>query len=165
MNDQATNYSARIITQVIKAWTAQNKQVTDFFNQYADDVYQHEIAPGKNRAVYLLGHLIAVNDGMHTLFALGDRLFPELEIPFIKSPDKTVNDLPSVAELKQKWEALNTSLTGHFSKMTEADWMGRHTAVSEADFALEPLRNKLNVLIGRTNHQSYHMGQLKLIKA
>jgi hypothetical protein len=41
--------------------------------------------------------------------------------------------------------------------------MDRHTAVSEADFALNPSRNKLSILISRTNHQSYHLGQLNLL--
>jgi len=47
--------------------------------------------------------------------------------------------------------------------MSVADWMGRHMSVSEEDFAKEPQRNKFNVLIGRTNHQSYHLGQLNLL--
>jgi hypothetical protein len=36
--------------------------------------------------------------------------------------------------------------------------------ISEQDFAKEPMRNKLNVLINRTNHLAYHYGQLRLIK-
>jgi len=47
--------------------------------------------------------------------------------------------------------------------MSVADWLGRHTAVSAEDFANEPLRNKLNVLMGRTIHESYHLGQLNLV--
>ena len=34
--------------------------------------------------------------------------------------------------------------------------------VSDEDFAREPHRNKLNVLISQTNHLSYHPGQLSL---
>jgi len=47
--------------------------------------------------------------------------------------------------------------------MTSEDWLSRHTSVSEEDFAADPLRNKLNVLIGRTNHESYHLGQANLL--
>jgi hypothetical protein len=32
--------------------------------------------------------------------------------------------------------------------------------VSEADFLLEPHRNKLNVLLSRASHENYHRGQL-----
>lgn len=163
--NQQTDYTEQIIQQAKNAWAAQNKTVSKFLNKYDDAVYENEIAPGRNRAVYLLGHLVAVNDGMITLLGLGDRLFPHLDEMFIKAPDKTVNDIPSVATLKQNWEALNEALTHRFSQMTTQDWMGRHTSVSEEDFVNEPLRNKLNVLISRTNHQSYHMGQLNLLQA
>jgi len=36
-------------------------------------------------------------------------------------------------------------------------------AVSDEDFSKEPHRNKLNVIINRTNHMSYHLGQLILL--
>ena len=153
----------QIIKQVINAWTAQNKNVADFFSKYPDDAYLKEVAPGRNRPVYLLGHLIASNDGMLPLFGMGEKLFPQYEAIFSKSPDKTVADIPSVATLKEDWEKLNATLTDHFSKMTAAEWLSKHTAVSEEDFAKDPLRNKLNVLIGRTNHQSYHRGQVNLL--
>jgi hypothetical protein len=45
-----------------------------------------------------------------------------------------------------------------------AEWFNRHTVVSEADFEKEPHRNKLNLLINRTNHLSYHLGQLIYLK-
>jgi len=153
----------QIIQQIINAWLAQNKAITDFFIKYSDEAYLKEVAPGRNRPVYLLGHLIASNDGMLPLFGLGEKLFPQYEAIFIKSPDKTVADIPAIATLKNDWEKLSNTLNDHFSKMTTADWLSKHTAVSDEDFAKEPLRNKLNVLIGRTNHQSYHRGQINLL--
>jgi hypothetical protein len=36
--------------------------------------------------------------------------------------------------------------------------------VSPEDFAKEPHRNRLNVLISRTNHMANHIGQLLLLK-
>jgi len=38
------------------------------------------------------------------------------------------------------------------------DWLARHTAVSEEDFAKDPSRNRFAVLLSRTNHLSYHLG-------
>ncbi len=153
----------QIIKQVIKSWESQNKFVTTFFNKYADDVYLNEVSPGRNRAIYLLGHLISSNDGMIPMFGLGDRLFPHLELPFSISADKAVADIHSIAELKKNWETLNTTLSSYFNNMEPTEWMEKHTKVSEEDFAVDPLRNKLNVLIGRTNHQSYHAGQLAFL--
>jgi hypothetical protein len=162
-SDNATALTEQIIKQVINAWASQNKNVTTFFTKYDDSVYMHEVAPGRNRAIYLFGHLIATNDGLLPILGLGEKLYPELYEIFSHSPDKAVPVIPSLPELKQKWETINTLLTGYFSKMTINDWLGRHMSVSEEDFAKEPLRNKLNVLIGRTNHESYHIGQLNLL--
>ena len=163
-NDTAQAAARQIITQVINSWTAQNKAVTHFINKYSDDsAYAKEVAPGRNRAIYLLGHLIAVNDGMLPIFGLGEKLFPELEALFIKAPDKTVEELPSLAELRLQWEQLNAKLTEHFSTMATHEWMERHTLVSPEDFEQNPSRNKLNVLLGRTIHQSYHLGQMNLL--
>jgi uncharacterized damage-inducible protein DinB len=153
-----------IVQQVITAWEGQNKAVSKFINKYDEPAYLKEVAPGRNRAIYLLGHLVSTSDSLLVFFGLGDRLFPELEEIFSRNPDKTFAEIPSFAELKEKWEALNLTLTQHFSQMKTQEWLERHTKVSPEDFAKEPHRNKLNVLISRTNHQAYHLGQMNLLK-
>jgi hypothetical protein len=49
--------------------------------------------------------------------------------------------------------------------MQASAWFAKHNAVSAEDFAKEPHRNKLNVLITRTIHQGYHLGQMNYLKA
>lgn len=154
--------SEQVITLVVSTWASRNKAFSDFFNKYPDQDYLKEVAPERNRAIYLLGHLIATNDAMLPLFDLGQRLFPELEV-FSGNADRSFEITDTVAGLKQKWEKLNLTLTGHFTKMNPENWLGKHTSVSEEDFAKEPHRNKLNVLLSRTNHLSYHLGQLNLL--
>jgi hypothetical protein len=161
-NNQASSTN-QIIKQVINYWADRNKAVTVFFNKYSDDVYLKEVAPNRSRAIYLLGHLIAVNDGMLPLLGLGEKIFPQFDAIFLSVPDKSIPDLPSLAELKQCWEKLNATLADRFNKMSAAEWLSRHMSISAEDFKLDPLRNKLNVLINRTNHQSYHLGQLYLL--
>lgn len=156
-------YTERIIKQMIAAWAEQNKRVDVFFAEYNEDVYLKEVAPKRNRAIYLLGHLVAVNDGMLPLFNLGDKMFPELTADFLFTPDNVETKMPTVGELKKQWKELNLKLSERFNAMRVEDWMGRHTSVSEDDFTNEPHRNKLNVLISRVNHQAYHLGQLKLM--
>jgi len=153
----------QIISQIVHSWTAQNKAVSDFFNKYEDDVYLSEVAPGRNRGIYLLAHLIATSDGLLPLFGIGEKLYPELEVIAREPDQKTLTGFPPLSELKTYWETVNTTLAGHFSKMTAEDWLSRHTKVSVEDFAKEPQRNKLNVLLGRTVHQSYHFGQMNLL--
>jgi hypothetical protein len=46
--------------------------------------------------------------------------------------------------------------------MSSNDWARRHSSVSEEDFAKDPSRNRFAVLLGRTNHLSYHLGQAVL---
>jgi hypothetical protein len=43
--------------------------------------------------------------------------------------------------------------------MSWPDWVQRHSAVSEEDFAKDASRNRFAVLRSRTNHLSYHLGQ------
>jgi hypothetical protein len=53
-------------------------------------------------------------------------------------------------------------IVGEFSKLSVADWLQKHGAVSEEDFLREPHRNRFTVLLGRTAHIAYHLGQAKL---
>jgi uncharacterized damage-inducible protein DinB len=155
----------QIIKQVINFWADRNKAVTNFINKYPDEAYYKEVAPNRSRAIYLFGHLIAVNDAILPMLGLGEKLFPEYDAIFLSVPDRSVADLPSLSELKNAWEKLNATLIDHFNKMTATEWLDRHMSVSIEDFKREPLRNKLNVLINRTNHQSYHLGQMILLNA
>jgi hypothetical protein len=155
-----TNQKELFITMALAAWNIQNQRVTKLLNTFTNEQWQTETAPNRNRGIYLLGHFIAVSDGLLPLFGLGERLYPVYEKVFLRSPDRAVAVLPSVEELKDAWEKVNKTLDVHFSKFTADDWFSRHNSVSEEDFAKEPHRNKLNVLLNRTSHTAYHLGQL-----
>jgi hypothetical protein len=168
MNEQTTTTAAtaeQIISMVLNAWTSQAKAITGFFAKYSDEVYGQEVVPGRNRAVYLLGHLVASNDGLLPLLGFGDRLFPQLEAIFLSSPDRSVADIPSLTELKDHWATVNSVLAAEFQQLSPAQWLERHTRVSAEDFVLDPKRNRLTVLLSRTTHMSYHLGQLTFLKA
>jgi uncharacterized damage-inducible protein DinB len=152
------------IKMALSAWEIQNERVNKFLAATSDEQLKKEIAPGKNTGIYLLGHLVTVNDGMLPLFGLGEKLFPALENPFLKLPDKSGEIFPSVAELKKCWNEVSAKLADRFASMKSEDWFSRHTAVSAEDFSKEPHRNKLNVLLNRTAHQAYHLGQMILLK-
>ena len=91
INQTTTNPSIAqtemMVSLIVNAWANQNKTVTNYFNKYQDAAYLGEVAPGRNRAIYLLGHLISSNDSMLPMFGLGEKLYPELEEAFLKSPD------------------------------------------------------------------------------
>jgi len=151
------------VRMAVTAWQSQNTRVDKLIDGLSDDVLKNEIAPGKNTGIYLFGHLIAVNDGLLPLFGIGDKLYPELDELFLKNPDKQGRTYPAVETLKKYWKAVNDKLNEKFTAFTTDDWFGKHTSVSAEDFAKEPHRNKLNVLLNRTSHQSYHLGQMILL--
>jgi uncharacterized damage-inducible protein DinB len=148
----------------IKSWTGQVNAINELLKKLSDDDLKKEIAPGKNTGYYLLGHLAAVHDAMLPLLGFGSKQHPGLEKIFISSPDHSGLEFPPLAEIRKIWNDVNETLLKHFNELTTEGWLERHTAVSEADFATQPHRNKLNVLFSRTNHMSYHAGQLVLLK-
>ncbi len=152
------------VKMVLDRWNASIKNCDSLLSSLTDEQLQKEIAPGKNRGIYLLGHLIAVHDDMLILMDMGDKLYPELNEPFIKSPDKTVAQLPSIAELRSFWSKQCDVMRQKTDSLKTDEWFEKHTAVSAEDFAKEPHRNKLNIIITRTSHLQYHSGQLVLLK-
>ncbi len=133
-------------------------------NMLADDQLQERVAPGKNRLFYLVGHLTAVHDRMFPLLGLGERLYPGLDTPYITNPDRAVSDPFSASALRKAWTEVNRKLTNAFERFTPEDWLQKHTAVSDEEFAEDPTRNRLAVVMSRTNHASYHFGQVILAK-
>ena len=125
---------------------------------------QQQVAPGRNRLLYLIGHLTAVHDRMFPLLDLGERLHPELDDIYITNPDKTHPDPLSAADLKQAWTDVNAKLTAAFEKLTPEEWLQKHTAVSDEDFTKDPTRNRLAILLSRTGHAAFHSGQAVLVK-
>ncbi|MDB5203917.1 MAG: hypothetical protein JWQ27_3326 [Ferruginibacter sp.] len=158
------NQTNTIVKMVLDRWNASLASCDNLLKQLSNEALQKEIAPGRNRGIYLLGHLVAVHDDMLILLGIGEKDYPELQEPFLKQPDKAVADLPSAATLRSYWEKQSAKLHGIFEAMQPGDWFEKHTVVSAEDFATEPHRNKLNIILTRTNHLQYHIGQLILLK-
>ncbi len=156
MENQQTT---QVIKQIIQFWESNNQQLTQLFNKFPDHVYAGKVAPKRSSGLYLFAHLVAVSDALFPILGLGEVKFPELA-RFIRESETDINYQVDINELKAKWEAVNTKLTTEFSTKDSAWWLDRHMSVSEADFAKEPHRNKLNVLLSRASHINYHRGQL-----
>ena len=153
-----------VTKMTLTAWNAQNGYLDKLLGELSEEQLMKEIAPGKNRGIYLLGHLIAVSDAMLPLLGFGNRLFPALEQAFLTTPDKAGQEMPSIAELKENLTAVNAKLKEHFNTTSSAQWLEKHNSVSVEDFVKEPHRNKLNIIISRTSHMANHIGQLLLLK-
>jgi hypothetical protein len=146
----------------LNVWKTNIERADKLFSNLTAEQLQKEIAPGKNRLIYLWGHLTAVHDAMLPLLGLGPRLHQELDEPFISKPDRSAPNLPSAEVVKKSWNEVNGKLREGFAKLSVADWLQKHAAVSEEDFAKDPLRNRFAILLSRTNHLSYHLGQAAL---
>jgi hypothetical protein len=151
------------VKMAVDGWDQQIKFTNETLAKITDEQLLNEIAPGKNRGIYLLGHLVAVHDLMLPLLRFEEASYPEYVPTFVQSPDKAIADLPSVSQLKEQWHAVNNKLSAHIKSLSPADWFTRHNSVSDEDFAKEPHRNRLNVLMSRTNHLANHRGQIVLL--
>ena len=152
------------VRMIMDRWNASLKSFDNNLQAVSDEDLQREIAPGKNRGIYLLGHLIAVNDDMLVFLDMGERQYPELQEPFLKQADKTVEHIPAAGELRSMWTKQCELLKQKFEAVSTEQWFEKHTAVSAEDFSKEPHRNKLNIIITRTSHLQYHIGQFILLK-
>lgn len=152
-----------VISLNVTAWDARLAQVGQQFEKLGPASAAREITPGGNTVLYILGHLVAVHDRMIEGMNLGERLYPELDGHFLKpyQPDAAY---ATFTELMEKWGVVNARLKEGMNRLTVNDWLARHHYVSESDFAKEPHRNVLNLLISRAMHLAYHSGQLALVK-
>ncbi len=162
--EETQNATKTFVKMSVDAWQAQNQKVDKLLDEISDEQLKAEIAPGKNSGVYLLGHLTAVNDGLFQILGLGKKLYPQLEEIFLTNPENKEAESYSISDLKKYWNEINAKLSEHFSKLSADEWFEKHTSVSVEDFAKEPHRNRLNVLVSRTIHQSYHLAQLNFLK-
>jgi hypothetical protein len=153
-----------LVKVVLKPWEQVVERAGKIFSNLSEEQLLKEVAPGKNRLIYIWGHLTAIHDAMFPILGFGPRLHPELDAIFVSNPDSTTTQLPSARELKTYWDEVNGKLLSQFASLSADEWFQRHKAVSEEDYAKDPTRNRLAVLLGRTNHASYHLGQVVLAR-
>lgn len=153
------------IKMVLDAWHSKVNQFDKLLLELSDEQLLKEVSPGRNRGIYLLGHLSAMVNFMLPLLGYGDNPAPHLVIPFVKASDKETSDLPAVSELRQEWEKAKTILEKNIAATSPNEWFEKHTSISEEDFANEPHRNKLNVILSRASHLDYHLGQLIFLRS
>jgi hypothetical protein len=158
------NPDQQLLDVALRSWKQNVDRVDAFFNDLTDHQLQQRVAPGRNRLVYLLGHLAAVHDAMRPLLGIGAKLHPELEAPFLANPDGAVPSALTGTELGRMSREINDALWTAFNRWTPAQWLERHTSVSPEDFAKEPHRNRFSVLLSRSAHVQFHYGQMVLTK-
>ena len=151
-----------LIAGAVATWKTALGRADKFFTALDAAALEKAVAPERNRLIYLWGHMAATHDRMLQLLGIGERVHPEFDEFFLTSPDRS-KALPGAEVIRAWWEEVNRKLNQGFEGFTTADWLERHTAVSAEDFANEPLRNRFSILLSRTNHLAYHLGQTVLV--
>jgi DinB superfamily len=155
---------ASFVDVALRSWKSNVDRAGTFFGALSPEELQKEVAPGKNRLIYIWGHLAAVNDRMLAILGLGERLHPELDAMFLSNPDKAVELTLPPEKLKHIWDEIDERLWTGISGLSPSQWLEKHTAVSDSDYAREPHRNRFAILLSRTTHLAYHLGQAVLTK-
>jgi hypothetical protein len=158
------NHDTLFVQMTLGAWNTYVERSNKYLESITDEDMETEVAPGKNRIIYIVGHLVAIHDKLFELLGIGTRSHADLDQPFLAKPDRAVTDIPDAATLRKHWKTVHENLSKRFSEISTDEWFTRHNAVSQEDFEKDPTRNKLNVVINRTNHLAYHLGQMKLVK-
>lgn len=103
-----------MIQSALANWRLTIRRATNVFFGFTEEQFYQEIAPGKNRPIYILGHLTAMHDATLALLGLGERSHLNLDEIFIKMPDRAVESIPFPEELKKYWtEAMATTPHGY----------------------------------------------------
>lgn len=140
----------------LEVWNDQNSRLGDLLAELKDEDLQKEVGPGQHTGTYILEHLAAETGGMIPLLGFGEKQYPSLEDANVKGP--------GVGEIRRVWTDLLGVLREKFERLTTDDWFQKHSAITDEEFEDEPHRNRIGVLISRTNHLSYHIGQLMFLK-
>src|SRR5258708_39486856 len=102
----------------LKVWKAQLGRADKLFGGLSSEEVLREIAPGRNRLLYLWGHLTAIHDAMLPLLGLGDRFHPEVDVAFISNPDKSQPAIPSPDQVPRAWNPANAELSKGFDTIS-----------------------------------------------
>src|SRR5260370_16584429 len=94
----------------LKTWNAQIDRADKLFAGLSSEEILREIAPGRNRLLYLWGHLTAVHDAMLPLLSFGERLHPDFDVAFFSNPNKSLATIPSPEQVRRTLNALNAHI-------------------------------------------------------
>jgi hypothetical protein len=154
----------QMVHAALQSWSQVVARLDGRLLGLTDEQLERPVAPERNRLIYLLGHLAVAHDKMRVLLRVGDRIHPELDEAFFDNPDRAVEHQFRSSDIKNAWTEVNRDLTSAMSKLSSDEWLERHAAVAEADFLKDTSRNRLAILLSRTNHASLHLGQIVLVK-
>src|SRR5262245_66523161 len=119
-NSRIEEYESRAMTTealytdtALRAWKLIIARLDQMFSSMNDEELLREVAPGRNRVFYLMGHLTTVHDRLLPMLGLGERLHPELDDDFLTHADRVTADRVAPKAVRLAWSQVNGRLTGH----------------------------------------------------
>src|SRR5260370_29157156 len=109
-----------LIDSAIRGWKSNVERADKLCGGLSSEQLAQEVAPGRNRLIYLWGALEAANDGLLPLLGVGERLHPEFDAMFTSNPDKSVPLTVSGPSLKAAWQEIHQKLWDGISKFSAA---------------------------------------------
>src|SRR5258706_4917599 len=82
-----------LLDSALRNWRSNVDRAGKLFGNLPQEQLLQEVAPGKNRVIYLWGHLTAFNDALIPLLGFGARIHPEIDIMIMLYQDLTVTPL------------------------------------------------------------------------
>jgi hypothetical protein len=158
------NQQQLFVQMALHSWNTQVARAEKIFNGFTEAELDTPVAPGKNRIIYLYGHLAVYHDLLKETLGLGKFSRPELAAVFLQSSDNPSSTTLSPVELKEYWTSIHHELKELFTSLPAEEWFKRHNAMTDEDFEKDPSRNRLSVVLNRANHIAYHIGQINLVK-
>ena len=150
-------------TQLLDMWRNKIHESTEMFESLGANMAMEPVAPGKNRVIYLLGHLLVIHDAIFDSLELGKRRYAHYDVLFL-TPQHPANAYPPFGLLLQEWIVLNEDLTRQLSSLSHSQWQSKLHYVSEADFILKPYKNRFCGFQCLITHLYHHSGQMELIR-
>src|SRR5437764_14982093 len=87
MNDLTVDKDALFVNMVLSAWHTYTKRVTEFIDKTSDEGLLKQVAPGRKRVYYLVGHVTVVNDRMLHLLGFEKAYYGDLDEMFLSTLD------------------------------------------------------------------------------
>ena len=151
------NHDEITVIMILSGWENGQDKIHKALSVLSDKNMDLELPSGRNKVSWIIGHLGAVNDSLFTILGVGEKLNENYYNYF---RDGSVIMTPDISQIRHYWQETASQLNKKITALSADDWFEKHTLVSSEDFAKEPHRNKLNVLLSRTFHLHHHYGQL-----
>jgi hypothetical protein len=122
----------------LHAWKLIIARLDQMFSSMNDEELLREVALGRNRVFYLMGHLTAVHDRLLPMLGLGERLHPGVDDHVLTNADRVTADRVAPEAVRLAWSEVNAQLTAAMAALPPEEWLKKRHAVSDEDFAKIP---------------------------